>query len=115
MRASTSPGSCRREMTRVPRLMMLKYALAARRTDTSPSLALEATRAKFTMRRGLIPCAQAEMHLPLLVQTAAQRSASGGPGQQVQHAVRDRGRIRCIKAGGLHHRTGLDAFAAPRA
>src|SRR3954452_21140738 len=79
MRASTSAGSCRREITRVPRLMLLKYAFAARRTDASPDLALEAARAMLTMRRGLIPCAQADMHLPLLVHTAAHRSASAVP------------------------------------
>ena len=66
-----------REITRVPRLMLLKYVFAARRTVASPCLALEATRAMFTMRRGLIPYSQAEMHLPLLVQTCAHRSASG--------------------------------------
>jgi hypothetical protein len=39
-------------------------------------LAFAAIRAMLTMKRGLMPYSQAGMHLPLLVQTCAQRSAS---------------------------------------
>src|SRR5215471_1491064 len=79
-RASTSGASSRREITRVLRFIALKYWDALRRTASAPSPALDATRAMLTRKRGSTPYSQAGMHLPLLVQTAAQRSASGVPG-----------------------------------
>jgi hypothetical protein len=79
-RASTSGGCCSREMTRIARPICLKYCWPARRTAASPSFDLAAIRAMLTMKRGLMPCSQAGMHLPLLVQTWVQRSASGVPG-----------------------------------
>ena len=59
------------------------------------------------------------MHLPLLVQTSVQRSASAVPSppfEQVENAVDDRWGIRRvgtkIDPGRLNHRACRDAFAA---
>ena len=55
------------------------------------------------------------MHLPLLVQTCAQRSASGVPGaagEQIEDAADDRRRLCLVEPRRLDHRARLDAFAA---
>src|SRR5205823_11817810 len=61
---------------------------APRRTEASPALALAAMRAILTRKRGLTPYSQAGMHLPLLVQTWAQRSASGVPAPPPIRSIR---------------------------
>ena len=58
------------------------------------------------------------MHLPLFVQTCAQRSASfvpAPPPQQVENAADDIDRVFRVETGRLDHRARPDAFAAARA
>ena len=117
-RANVSGGNCSRDSTRTPRLIVWK-PLRQRVLSGAPSRLRRAKpRASWTMKRGLMPCVQAGMQLPLPLHTSAQRIAASlpsppvirstiAPAVSLGSAVGEPGR--------LDHRAGAKAVAAARA
>jgi hypothetical protein len=85
-RASVSGGNCSRDSTRTPRLMLRKPVFQPVESGFSAfvvALRRAKPRASCTIKRGLMPCLQAGMQLPLPLHTSPQRTASALPAPPV--------------------------------